>query len=163
VNQQQMSPVEQPPAPVLEPQPQNQPQETVGSEQQPGTGASEVQPTPQPLENAAAPMEVSEQPMCVFCQSDLGRDNVEAMLCGHAFHASCIDDYVSATGKSRRFCCPFKCSQSEEFAIAQAPVNQTVVTIVGDAAGSVLAELLIIDADGDRLAEEALNAAAGIQ
>ena len=30
-------------------------------------------------------------------------------MCGHAFHTTCIDDYIAATNKSRITCCPFKC------------------------------------------------------
>ena len=82
---------------------------------------------------------------------------MEAMLCGHAFHTCCIDDYISATGKDRRSCCPLKCAQPGEFAIAE--VDQT--DAVDDSAG--LAPVVIIDAVGDRLAEEALAAVAGIQ
>jgi dissimilatory sulfite reductase (desulfoviridin) alpha/beta subunit len=58
--------------------------------------------------------------MCVFCRSDLGRDGVEALLCGHTFHSTCIEQYMSATGRSRVSCCPYKCAQSQLFAVAGA-------------------------------------------
>ena len=57
---------------------------------------------------AAVPLEVPNI-MCVFCREDLGRLSVEALMCGHAFHTTCIDDYIAATNKSRTTCCPFKC------------------------------------------------------
>ena len=57
---------------------------------------------------AAVPLEVPSI-MCVFCREDLGRHSVEALMCGHAFHTACIDDYIAATNKSRMTCCPFKC------------------------------------------------------
>ena len=55
---------------------------------------------------AAVPVDV---PMCVFCREDLGRLSVEALMCGHAFHTTCIDEYIAASNKSRMTCCPFKC------------------------------------------------------
>ena len=33
----------------------------------------------------------------------------EALLCGHTFHQTCVLGYMSATGKSRREACPYKC------------------------------------------------------
>jgi hypothetical protein len=69
------------------------------------------EPAPEPAVvagagEAAVPLNV---PMCVFCREDLGRLSVEALMCGHAFHTTCIHDYMAATGKSRINCCPFKC------------------------------------------------------
>jgi hypothetical protein len=69
------------------------------------------EPAPEPAVvagagEAAVPLNV---PMCVFCREDLGRLSVEALMCGHAFHTTCIDEYIAATNKSRLTCCPFKC------------------------------------------------------
>jgi hypothetical protein len=89
----------------------------------------------------------------VFCQNDLGRLGVEALLCSHAFHTSCIDDYISATGRTRLNCCPFKCGAVSEFATGE------VVVVPSEPEAEAPA---VVDLEGERLAEIATTAAAGI-
>ena len=60
--------------------------------------------------------------ICVFCQQIFGDVQVEALLCGHVFHTVCVDDYLSATNRSRANCrCPFKCQVQEALAIDVPP------------------------------------------
>ena len=69
--------------------------------------------------------------MCVLCQMELGRhSSVEALLCGHTFHAACIDDYIAATNKSRTHCCPFKC-RTQDFvivAVSEDPEHEIILS-----------------------------------
>jgi hypothetical protein len=54
--------------------------------------------------------------ICAFCQFGISVANTvlpgEALACGHVFHAQCLADYMSATGKSKGACCPYKCAVS---------------------------------------------------
>jgi len=75
------------------------------------------------------------------------------LLCSHAFHTSCIDDYISATGRTRLNCCPFKCGAVSEFATGQ------VVVVPSEPEAEAPA---VVDLEGERLAEIATTAAAGI-
>ena len=110
---------------------------------------------PQPGTQQAQPELAAEQTRA-FCRSDLGSDGLEALLCGHVFHTSCIEDYMSATGKSRQQACPYKCAQSDEFAVAEDRLNHEQ-----DRAAEPLP--VVIDEEGDRLAQEALAAAGDSQ
>ena len=82
------------------------------------------EPAPELVAGAGEAAVPVDAPMCVFCREDLGRLSVEALMCGHAFHTTCIDDYIAATNKSRTTCCPFKC-QVQAFPVADITEDAT--------------------------------------
>jgi len=57
-----------------------------------------------PIRTAAAPEMLAEPgDTCAICLDTLGDDDdVRGLTCGHAFHASCVDPWLT----SRRACCP---------------------------------------------------------
>ena len=94
--------------------PQQQPAPATPSAPQPRAPATPQQPERPPT--AAQDPEQPEGPIvthiCVICQSDMssGQDDVlEALRCGHVFHAICLQECLTVTGKSREDACPFKC------------------------------------------------------
>ena len=80
-------------------------QQSAGSEPTPTTRsespkAQELEP---PSENTQ-----DDEPMC-FCKSPLKSKPAQLLACGHTWHASCIKDYMQATGKPLSDICPYKC------------------------------------------------------
>ena len=78
------------------------------------------QDVPQPVSDAPVVAE-APQPgdpilICAICQSAMGSASEygesEALACAHVYHRMCLDQYCSATGKTRSNCCPFKCNAS---------------------------------------------------
>lgn len=65
---------------------------------------------------------VPDAAICAICQSAIGATSEygdsEALLCAHVYHAVCLDQYCSATGKTRANCCPFKCNESSFVTVA---------------------------------------------
>ena len=94
--------------------------------------------------------------MCVFCHEALSsREDVEALACGHVFHASCLDKYMEATGRRK---CPFKCGweiPQVEVAEWAAEVDQEAATGPPTAAPADEAAVVDLAARADAFSEEA--------
>ena len=54
----------------------------------------------------------------MFCMQLLNDGSeIEALLCGHAFHHECLQRFVDVTGKQRTEACPAKCHQSQNLQV----------------------------------------------
>ena len=96
----------------------------------PMTAGVPVQPiddaAPEPAPEPAVVAGAGETAVpCLLCREDLGGLSVEALVCGHTFHTACIDDYIAATNKSRKTCCPYKChGQAIPVAVIPEPATE---------------------------------------
>jgi len=52
-----------------------------------------------------------DQPQCSFCLQALV-DDQEALLCGHVFHAYCIERYCEVNSRDKAHACPMRCHES---------------------------------------------------
>ena len=52
---------------------------------------------------------MAETPECKICLCPLNEFPSEALLCGHAFHTECINEYVLSKGCSKENACSYKC------------------------------------------------------
>ena len=93
--------------------------------------------------------------ICAICQSSLGPTSEygesEALACAHVYHRTCLDQYCSATGKTRLNCCPLKCSTSAYLTVEGDGGETTAAAGDAAAVGSVAG----VDEDALQMAEEA--------
>jgi hypothetical protein len=93
--------------------------------------------------------------ICAVCQSAMGSTSQygesEALACAHVYHSTCLDQYCSATGKTRANCCPFKCNAS-----AYITVEIPAAAVVADGSSGSAARL---DDNALQMAEEARSRA----
>ena len=81
-------------------------------------------------------MKESKEKLCVLCQHKFGDEECESLICGHVFHAECLADYISTTGKPKTHCCPIKCYESN-ISFGTPPLEtQDVVVVDGDEGAS---------------------------
>jgi hypothetical protein len=107
-----------------------------------------------PQSGAQAESRDTETPMCAFCQHDIATNTGEALQCGHVFHATCLMDYMSATGKVKGACCPYKCSATEQEiaafatfeALPQAPAASSSDVLLTPGAGASGEDLALQEA-----------------
>ena len=96
--------------------------------------------------------------ICAICQSALGSTSEygesEALACAHVYHRTCLDQYCSATGKTRLNCCPLKCSASAYLTV-EGDGGETLATAGDAAAMGSLGSVASVDEDALQMAAEA--------
>jgi len=113
----------------------------------------------------AAGSEFSEGNLCVICQDSLGTEPVEALLCSHVFHTTCLDKYCSATGRDRTLACPMKCHRARSDQDIEARAEEAGVAVdervpqpstpIGLDASDLQAEIARVEAEASELVSSA--------